>query len=246
MATTLTPSDAIVTCPVCDAPAEGVFCSECGSRTRARPLGLKEFVREGSKDLALLERRLVRTLPTLLLEPGRITLDYSEGRGALYVHPLRLYFALALLYFGVLGLVGVSRYHLGVVFADTGQEGTLLEWIPRVVLAGVPILALFLMLAFRRSGRTYVENLTLSLHFHGLLFVVSTPVSLLEHWLGSTHVVSGLVVLAMQIGATAWLTIATRRIHATSGRRALGGTLLASVGYVAFMTVLALATAPLI
>lgn len=95
-------------CPSCGAGADGTFCPACGVRKIPRPLALRSFLAEALGELLSLERRLLRTIPPLLLRPGRLTLEHIAGHGGLYVSPIRLYFAGALLFFGFLTWVGVD------------------------------------------------------------------------------------------------------------------------------------------
>ena len=86
-------------CANCGTPLHGQYCSDCGQRARVRMITFWELVRDDL--LASLDSRLWRTLGLLLFRPGRLTLDYLQGRRARYVAPLRLFIASSLIFFFV-------------------------------------------------------------------------------------------------------------------------------------------------
>lgn len=73
------------------------------------------FVAEFAEQTFALQGQLWRTLHSLLLKPGELTLEYVAGRRQRYVRPLRLYLALSILFFAMLGLSGRTDFiQLGV------------------------------------------------------------------------------------------------------------------------------------
>ena len=68
------------------------------------------FIAEFAEQTFALQGQLWRTLYSLLLEPGALTLEYVAGRRQRYVRPLRLYLAMSILFFAVLGLSGNSGF----------------------------------------------------------------------------------------------------------------------------------------
>jgi len=88
-------------CANCGTPLHGQYCSDCGQRSRVRMITFWELVRDAGDLLASLDSRLWRTLGLLFFRPGRLTLDYLQGRRARYVAPLRLFIASSLIFFFV-------------------------------------------------------------------------------------------------------------------------------------------------
>ncbi len=79
-------------CPNCDAAAAGRFCSACGQDLHhdlRRPI--RRFLAELVEETLSLDGRLLRTLPALLLRPGKVAAEVVAGRRARYTTPLRLY-----------------------------------------------------------------------------------------------------------------------------------------------------------
>ncbi|MEJ2521367.1 MAG: DUF4286 family protein [Gammaproteobacteria bacterium] len=88
-------------CANCGVPLHGQYCSACGQRARVRMITFWELVRDAGDLLASLDSRLWRTLRLLLFRPGRLTVDYLQGKRARYVAPLRLFIASSLIFFFV-------------------------------------------------------------------------------------------------------------------------------------------------
>lgn len=89
-----------VACANCGAPMEGEYCGSCGQR-RFRPEDrrLAALLRDGFDALTDLDGRLWRSLRALMLQPGRIARDWSDGRRAYWISPIRLFLLANLLYF---------------------------------------------------------------------------------------------------------------------------------------------------
>lgn len=87
-------------CANCGAALTGEFCSSCGQKrfvASDRRLGslLRQFM-EAATDL---DGRLWGTLRALLVQPGRLSLDYIEGRRARWMSPIGLFLLVNLVYF---------------------------------------------------------------------------------------------------------------------------------------------------
>lgn len=91
-------------CRNCGAAAGGNFCSQCGQETRIALPTLGQFLGETTGRLLAIDGRLWRTLALLLGRPGQLTLEYLNGRRKHFVRPSRLFFALSVLLFAMLGL----------------------------------------------------------------------------------------------------------------------------------------------
>lgn len=89
-------------CADCAVPVTTPWCPACGQRAGTPPLGLAELLRQLLGALLDTDGRIWRTVRTLLLRPGRLTLDWALGRRARHVAPLRLYLVLNVLAFLVM------------------------------------------------------------------------------------------------------------------------------------------------
>lgn len=88
-------------CLNCGAELRGQYCGDCGQRARSRLISLWELVKDAFGDLLELDSRLWRTVIPLLIRPGKLTLDYLQGRRARYMPPFRMYLVLSVVFFVV-------------------------------------------------------------------------------------------------------------------------------------------------
>jgi hypothetical protein len=88
-------------CLNCGTELQGQYCGTCGQRARGRLISLWELLQDAFGDLFEIDSRLWRTLIPLLIRPGRLTLDYLEGKRARYMPPFRMYLVLSVIFFVV-------------------------------------------------------------------------------------------------------------------------------------------------
>lgn len=87
-------------CVSCGSPLQGEYCATCGERRLgANALSLRHFAAESFEALTDVEGRLPRSLRALLVEPGRLTLEYCSGRRSGWVRPFQLFLLVAIAYF---------------------------------------------------------------------------------------------------------------------------------------------------
>jgi hypothetical protein len=94
-------------CPSCGAPKRGPYCSNCGERfLTPADFDLRHFLlHDLPHEVWHVDGKLKRTLRALFVKPGFLPAEYSAGRRAAYIAPLRLYLAVFLVH---LALVATS------------------------------------------------------------------------------------------------------------------------------------------
>jgi hypothetical protein len=110
-------------CPNCDQLLWGQYCANCGQRARTRMITLWELLKDAGDLIASLDSRLWRTLGLLLFRPGRLTVDYLEGKRARYVPPFRLFISASIVFFFVASLL--TDFDIGddvVINGNTQQQ----------------------------------------------------------------------------------------------------------------------------
>ena len=92
-------------CANCGTVLTGAFCATCGQSAHVhRSVG--HIVEEFLHGIWHFDSKAWRTLPRLVLRPGRLTRDYVYGRRAAYIAPLALFLFSVFLMFFVFGLIG--------------------------------------------------------------------------------------------------------------------------------------------
>ena len=92
-------------CPNCQSPVEGAYCSTCGQKNQPLRQPLHRFIQEAFTEYVGLDGRLWRTLGYLLFRPGRLTVEYLEGRRTRLLRPLRIYLTATILFFFLLSVL---------------------------------------------------------------------------------------------------------------------------------------------
>ena len=100
------PAGQVVTCANCGRSFSGRFCPDCGQDLEDIRRPFAEIARDMMSDFFAFDARLWRTVVPLITRPGRLTVDYIEGRRARYVPPLRLYVFAGFLYFTIVAIGG--------------------------------------------------------------------------------------------------------------------------------------------
>ncbi len=96
------------TCRNCGAGLGGTFCASCGQSVNDRSKSILKVVGDALQDFLHFDSRVLRTLASLLFQPGRMTRDYMLGRRTRYVPPLRLYLFSSLFFFITLSFANVA------------------------------------------------------------------------------------------------------------------------------------------
>jgi hypothetical protein len=87
------------TCLNCGSQLGGAFCSECGQRAAPPHPSLRELGGEAFAELSGWDGKVAETVRALLRKPGKLTIEFLEGRRARYLSPLRLYLTCSVIYF---------------------------------------------------------------------------------------------------------------------------------------------------
>jgi hypothetical protein len=98
-------------CPNCSELLWGQYCANCGQRARARMITFWELLKDAGDLLASLDSRIWKTLGLLMFRPGRLTLEYLQGKRARFVPPVRLFIASSIVFFFIASLN--TRFEFG-------------------------------------------------------------------------------------------------------------------------------------
>ncbi|HEY1723920.1 MAG TPA: DUF3667 domain-containing protein [Steroidobacteraceae bacterium] len=191
-----------ISCGNCGSPLAGPYCGQCGQHSHASARSLGALLHDAWDVISHVDGRFWTTVWMLLAHPGQLTLDYFADRRARYVLPLRLYLALSIAFFALAAVnaarapaaadisldpTACTRIELHWPFlrqrlraacerevADNGRSAAHAfgSYIPKMMFAFLPLIALVMLLLYRRPQRYYVEHLVFFLHIHAALFLV--------------------------------------------------------------------------
>ena len=186
------------TCVSCGAPLTARFCGECGEmRAELRHETLGHFIGHTFVAFTHLDGTFPRTLKTLLLQPGELTLEYLRGRRKPYLGPLQLFLAVNVVFFILQSRLHASvlntplRFHLDSPYGGLARRLTEGAAAARqidpaayaehfdhmvgvlshsLVIVMAPLLALLLAL-FLRPRRQFVPHLVFAIHFYAFWMI---------------------------------------------------------------------------
>jgi hypothetical protein len=95
-------------CLNCGDTTRGRYCPECGQAKREIVVSVRAMVFDVLEDQLVLNKALPRTLLYLLFRPGRLTIEYINGRIVRYIAPFRLYLVTSVVFFLLLSFVGLQ------------------------------------------------------------------------------------------------------------------------------------------
>lgn len=96
-------------CANCATPLQGPWCHVCGQSGEDFHRSITRLMGEVVEGLLHTDGRLWRTLPDLMLRPGRLTRAYLDGHRAPQIPPLRLFLVVLLAIFLVGGLTSAGK-----------------------------------------------------------------------------------------------------------------------------------------
>ena len=105
-------------CLNCGTPlvAKENFCHYCGQRNDRRRLSFYEFISESVRSYFSVDSKVVHSLSPLLLKPGKLTREFIEGKRQQYVHPIRMYLTVSIIYFTLISIGNlIGRADLALV-----------------------------------------------------------------------------------------------------------------------------------
>lgn len=85
-------------CLNCGAEVKGKFCANCGQENLDTRENFFHMAFEFVSDYFHFDSKFFRSLVPLFIRPGFLTKEYWEGRRVKYIHPLRLFFFVTILF----------------------------------------------------------------------------------------------------------------------------------------------------
>ena len=95
-------SDTCLNCNISLRPEDN-YCPNCGQENKTHKIPVSHIVLETFEDFFHFDSKLWNTVKTTFTRPGKITIDYLEGKRARYVPPVKLYIFISFIFFLLLG-----------------------------------------------------------------------------------------------------------------------------------------------
>jgi len=100
-------------CRNCSQRFEGRYCPACGQSTEDLHRPVWTFVKDAVDNIFGADSRILKTIPALLIRPGRMSREYWQGKRHRYSSPVRLYLIASLVSFLIIsmGSIGLVTVH---------------------------------------------------------------------------------------------------------------------------------------
>lgn len=86
------------------------FCVHCGQINNSKKETAGELLGELVGDFLHLDSKVMGSLIPLLIKPGKLTVDYNNGKRARYLHPVRMFISIMIIFVIVNGLTSSSDH----------------------------------------------------------------------------------------------------------------------------------------
>lgn len=187
-------------CPNCATPLTGPWCHACGQSGEDFHRSLWRLTKESLGGLFDVDGRLWRTLPSLCINPGRLTRDYLDGHRASQAPPFRVFLIVVVIVFLAAGLAPRSRKGLGDDLAPPGssklvnpsaKSGDVADkWFAASTKAASANPAMFEASMITWGQRLSVLTLPIIALLLGLMFFWRRGVYMFDHLIFSMHTLS--------------------------------------------------------
>src|ERR1700761_4733457 len=89
-------------CLNCGATLQGKFCHNCGQENLQIKESFGHMMNHAVSDYFHFDHQFFHTLKPLFFQPGRLTSEYMAGHRVQYLHPVKMYIFISVVYFLVL------------------------------------------------------------------------------------------------------------------------------------------------
>jgi hypothetical protein len=86
-------------CANCGTPLQGKFCYACGQENLELKESFGHMMNHAISDYFHFDHQFFHTLKPLLFKPGKLTVEYMAGKRVQYLHPVKMYIFISLIFF---------------------------------------------------------------------------------------------------------------------------------------------------
>ncbi len=105
-------------CLNCGTILEGRFCHNCGQENLEMKESFGHMMRHAISDYFHFDDQFFATLKPLLFKPGKLTVEYNTGHRVSYLHPVKMYIFISVIYFLVLFQTGGDNKFIKINDSD--------------------------------------------------------------------------------------------------------------------------------
>lgn len=198
-------SDSVNHCLNCNSVLHGQFCHTCGQkRIEDQDRTIKHFIYQFFGSAFFLENNFLKNIWTLLTKPGKLSLDFIEGRRKRWMPPFSLFFLINLFYFWYSPLTDfnptlkehttILPYKIGAMnwvnekIAKTGEtmdaysarfDAKSTAYANTLVIIHVPLLTLVFSVLFFRKRYYFADHFIFALHLLGFILLLALILSMI-------------------------------------------------------------------
>lgn len=182
-------------CLNCNSPVQGEYCQHCGQSIRDNSdRSLTRLLGEVFGNFFFLDNRILVSLKHLFAFPGRMTVEFIEGKRKKFISPITLFLFFNLIYFFVNPLTDYSlplydQITAQPIYSEWAKDWTILKLKANdldfqdysliyqdmsdnisksIMIINVPIIAIFIFLMSFKKRKFYYDSLIFSFHFFSL------------------------------------------------------------------------------
>ena len=119
------------TCKNCEYTFEGNFCPVCGQSVKEFQQPVSHFLSDMMGSLFVLDFRIIRSLPTLLFKPGKISSEYIAGRRSQFIPPFRFFLFASIVFFF---LIGTQTKEFIDPYLDESEKAELADSVKQLII----------------------------------------------------------------------------------------------------------------
>ncbi len=154
------------------------YCPQCGQENHSKQASIRLLFNDFLSDYLTFDSRLFRSIVPLVTDPGRITVEYLNGKRQRFIPPVRVFLFLSFLYFGLSYLTGneSSTLELSVNESERAAQAVTEAFQKNfniLLFLYTPLFAVIIRLLFRSEKRDYYVNFfVFTLHLFSFFFII--------------------------------------------------------------------------
>ncbi len=185
-------------CYNCNRPVEGNFCSNCGQSMQVKRLSFKNLFHDVQNKLFGIDNKYFRTIVDLFVHPGVVFRSYISGNRVKYTGGAGFFFicitilVLHMSFFGIDFAAFIDATGANALGDEVYQKNDFSIWMQRKISQNfrifnflqIPIMAFSSLLFFKKQRLTFLEFMTFSFYYSGLIALVSFLDVSIYHFFG--------------------------------------------------------------